>query len=75
MKLRCWLCCLVSGAVAAMLLVLCGSGANAADKLKVLIVDGQNNHDFERTTPYLRHVLEATGRFQSYVATTPPRSS
>jgi type 1 glutamine amidotransferase len=46
--------------------------ASAAGPIRVLIVDGQNNHDWERTTPYLKHVLEATGRFQVYVATTPP---
>jgi type 1 glutamine amidotransferase len=45
--------------------------AQAEDKIRVLIVDGQNNHDFERTTPYLRHILEQTGRFSVAVATTP----
>jgi type 1 glutamine amidotransferase len=45
---------------------------SAAERLKVLIVDGQNNHDWERTTPYLKQMLEATGRFSVYVATTPP---
>ena len=57
-------------------LVICGwtlSGgmSMAADKIKVLIVDGQNNHDFERTTPYLKTVLEKTGKFAVFVATTP----
>ncbi len=47
--------------------------ACAADKIKVLIVDGQNNHDFERTTPYLRQMLERTGRFSVSVVTTPPQ--
>lgn len=41
--------------------------------LRVLIVDGQNNHDWRTTTPILKHQLEATGRFQVDVATTPPR--
>lgn len=45
---------------------------DAADKLRVLIIDGQNNHDWERTTPYLKQMLEATGRFSVTVATTPP---
>ncbi|REJ95203.1 MAG: ThuA domain-containing protein [Planctomycetota bacterium] len=46
----------------------------AAEPIKVLIVDGQNNHDFERTTPYLKQVLEETGRFQVFVVTTPPQN-
>ena len=54
-------CCLVSASLP------------AADPIKVLIVDGQNNHDFERTTPYLKRVLEETGRFQVFVVTTPGR--
>jgi len=40
--------------------------------LKVLIIDGQNNHDWEATTPELKRILEETGRFQADVATTPP---
>lgn len=75
MKLRCWVCCLVSGAIAVMLLAMSSNFAGAADKIDVLIVDGQNNHDFERTTPYLRKVLENTGRFRTYVVTTPPRGA
>lgn len=47
----------------------------AADKLQVLIVDGQNNHDWERTTPYLQKLLTDTGRFDVWVMTTPERGS
>ena len=47
--------------------------ALAADKLKALIVDGQNNHDWQATTPILKKHLEATGRFQVKVETSPPR--
>jgi uncharacterized protein len=48
-------------------------GITRADEpLRVLIVDGQNNHDWERTTPYLKSMLEQTGRFSVFVATTPP---
>lgn len=59
-----------------MLLLAMNSGVSeAADKINVLIVDGQNNHDFVRTTPYLKKVLENTGRFSVFVATTPPRGA
>lgn len=52
---------------------LLGGGVFASDPLKVLIVDGQNNHDWEHTTPYLKQMLEQTGRFRVYVVTTPPQ--
>jgi type 1 glutamine amidotransferase len=45
----------------------------AAEKIKVLIVDGQNNHDWRATTPFMKKVLEECGRFTVDVATTPPR--
>jgi hypothetical protein len=75
MKLRCWVCCLVSGAIAMLLLAMNNGVSEAADKIDVLIVDGQNNHDFVRTTPYLKKVLESTGRFRAFVVTTPPRGA
>ena len=75
MKLRCWVCCLVSGAMALLLMAMMAGPASAADKIDVLIVDGQNNHDFERTTPYLKQILEETGRFRTFVVTTPPQGA
>lgn len=36
----------------------------AAPKLQVLIVTGQNQHDWKSTTPVLRKMLEDTGRFE-----------
>jgi type 1 glutamine amidotransferase len=44
----------------------------AEDPLSVLIIDGQNNHDWQATTPVLKAALEACGRFRVEVATTPP---
>lgn len=44
---------------------------SAADPIRVLIVDGQNNHDWRKTTPVLKACLEATGRFTVDVATSP----
>ncbi len=46
-----------------------------SEKIKVLIVDGQNNHDWRTTTPHMKKWLEACGRFTVDVATTPPRPS
>lgn len=64
-----------AGCIAATLLLASGGATHADEPLKVLIVDGQNNHDWERTTPYLKSMLEQTGRFSVFVATTPPRGA
>ncbi len=45
----------------------------AAPPIRVLIVDGQNNHNWRLTTPILKKMLEETGRFTVDVATSPPR--
>lgn len=56
-------------------------GAHAQDahptkaaKIKTLIVDGQNNHDWKKTTPLIQATLEGSGRFEVSVATTPDKS-
>ena len=41
--------------------------------VRVLIIDGQNNHDWKSTTPALKQILEGTGLFQVDVLTTPPK--
>ena len=40
-------------------------------KLKALVIDGQNNHNWRKTTPLLRATLETSGRFEVDVATSP----
>ncbi len=57
------------------LLGLLPESANAADKLRLLIVDGQNNHNWKATTPVLRDFLTRSERFDVTVATTPPDKS
>ncbi len=47
----------------------------AADPIKVLIIDGQNNHNWKGTTPILKKTMEDTGLFKVDVATTPPAFS
>lgn len=39
--------------------------------IRVLIVDGFSNHDWEKTTWMVRHILEETGRFEVTVSTAP----
>jgi len=53
--------------------VLIANAATAAPKLKALIVDGQNNHNWKATTPVLKEILEAGGLFAVDVATSPPK--
>jgi len=40
-------------------------------KVRVVIIDGQNNHAWKATTPILKQELEACGRFTVDVATSP----
>src|SRR5438128_586633 len=56
----------------AFLLTLAGWPAAAAPIL-TLIIDGQNNHDWQHTTPVLKTILESSNLFQVDVATTPPK--
>ncbi len=42
---------------------------------KALIVDGQNNHAWQQTTPVLQKLLEETKLFTVEVATTPPKGA
>jgi len=43
------------------------------EPMKALIIDGQNNHDWKTTTPYLKKYLEETGLFTVDVATSPAK--
>jgi hypothetical protein len=43
----------------------------AAEKLKVLLIDGQNNHAWRETSPVLVSILEKSGRFEVSVSTSP----
>ena len=61
---RWWLC--------APLALLVAGACFARPALKVLIIDGQNNHAWRETTPVLKKILEETGKFQVDVATSPP---
>ena len=49
--------------------------AMAQDKIRALIIDGQNGHNWRATTPVLKWILEDSGRFTVDVATAPERPS
>ena len=48
---------------------------NARIENGALILDGQNNHKWDITTPVLRHALESSGAFTVAVSTTPPKGA
>ena len=52
----------------------CSATLMAAEQapLKVLIVDGQNNHEWQVTTPIMKAYFEECDRFDVEVATSPP---
>src|SRR4051812_34453617 len=58
--------------------VWCGllPAASAGDKggkIRVVLIDGQNNHNWRATTPVMKKALEESGRFVVDVATAPER--
>ncbi len=49
---------------------------DAATKVqKVLLIDGQNNHKWQSTTPVLKHALESSGRFTVDISTSPGKGA
>ncbi len=49
--------------LAVCLLALGTAAAGEAGKVRVVIIDGQNNHNWRATTPCLKRLLEQSGRF------------
>ncbi|MDR3109060.1 MAG: ThuA domain-containing protein [Planctomycetaceae bacterium] len=60
--------------IATVIALCCIDNSFAQDaKIKALIVDGQNNHNWRGTTPVLKDILEKSGRFTVDVATSPTK--
>lgn len=57
------------------LVVLLPAFAVAEEKFAVLIIDGQNNHNWQKTTPVLREALETSGVYTVEVSTSPPNGA
>ena len=51
------------------------ASASTTAPIKVLIIDGQNNHKWDITTPVLKNALESAGAFEVSVSTAPPKKS
>ena len=60
--------------ILALILCLGATALRADEKLKALIVDGQNNHKWDITTPIMKSILETSGQFTVTVSTAPPEA-
>ncbi len=58
-----------------LVLVFVSVSTAAETKLKALILDGQNNHNWKATTPVLKKILEDSGLFTVDVATFPAKGA
>lgn len=67
--MRCWFHLPIYALV--VLLPLSWNPSQATAQTRILIIDGQNNHKWQETTPLIQRTLEATGLFQIDVATFP----
>ncbi len=56
----------------AALFLQCGISMLVAAPIRVLLVDGQNNHAWKITSPIIQRILEDAGRFSVDVVTSPP---
>ena len=59
---------------AATLLLVVTVSSSIAEKISVLFVDGQNNHNWKAMTPYMKLQMQKTGLFRVDVITSPPRA-
>jgi uncharacterized protein len=56
-------------------LLTTAAAAAQTKKLRVLVIDGINNHDWQAGTKEIGRILEATGRFTVDVSTSPPKDA
>jgi len=67
------LCFLVMGGVLTAVAFAGEDDVKAPEKMSVLLIDGQNNHKWEETTPLIKQTLEGCGLFTVDVATSPAK--
>ena len=51
------------------------TGVFADEPLKVLIIGGQNNHDWTKSTPYMKSILDVSGGFDTTINNAPPKNA
>ncbi len=55
--------------------VLLGSTAAAEEPIKVMIIGGQNNHDWKKSTPFMAKLLNEADHIEATVYNTPERGA
>ena len=68
--IRIWTCCLIC-----LSLLIPDGELRGEGKIRVLLIDGQNNHNWVETSESLRGALERAGLFQVATATSPPQEA
>jgi type 1 glutamine amidotransferase len=58
-------------AIAALFVARSSEAGETKEKIRVLIIDGQNNHEWQKTTPLLVKALKESDQFVADVVTTP----
>ena len=64
-----------SGVLLLALAALFASGVSGQGRIRVMLLDGQNNHDWRATTPVLKKILDDAGLFETTVVTAPEVAS
>lgn len=54
---------------------LAGAATGAEPKIRVLLIGGQNNHNWAKSTPYMESLLKRSDRFDVAVSNTPPQNA
>lgn len=57
----------------AMILIGALTQSASAEKIRVMLLDGQNNHNWKETSPIMKQILENSGLFTVDVVTSPAR--
>jgi type 1 glutamine amidotransferase len=58
-----------------MLCLVAGSNAAAERQIKVLLIGGQNNHNWAKSTPFMKKLLDKAGHFATDVYNTPGKNA
>lgn len=55
-----------------LVLIVAVAQAKSTEPFKTLLITGQNNHNWEASSPLLKQILDETGLFQTDIIKTPP---
>jgi hypothetical protein len=56
-------------------MALVAAAGTSAEPIKVLIIGGQNNHNWAASTPFMKSVLDKAGHFSTTVCNTPDKKA